>query len=132
MTDEYGQVRPGSESYERDITMLRDWLAGNRPVYVEHAEHMTSHRLLIVPGGSVLFFTPPWGTKKYTPQSLAFFYEGHAGPVIAQTDGSDWVHWSYAAEKFGIQQYRGDALSLANFINRILGWGEDKMQSLGQ
>lgn len=129
MPDEYGQVRPGSETYEKDLAELREWLAGSSPVYVEHAENMTGHKLLIVPGSSVVFFSPPWGTKKYATGTLAFFYEGHRGPLFASIDGNDWVHWTYAAEKFGIEQYPADALSLANFINRLIGWGDDKMQT---
>lgn len=128
MTDEFGQVRPEREDYLKDVTTIQRQIERGGVLYVEHAENMTSHRLLIVPGRSVAHLSPPWGTKKYNVRSVAFFYEDHRGPVFAHTDGSDWVHWTYVAEKFGIDQYRDDCVSLANFINRILGWGDDKMQ----
>lgn len=128
MADEFGQIRPEREDYLDDIASIRADLEAGGVVYVEHAEHMTCHRLLIVPGAVVNFFAPPWGTKKYTRDTLAIFYEGHQGPLFVHTDGTDWVHYDYAAEKFGIRQWPGDAVSLANLINRLIGWGDDEMQ----
>lgn len=130
MSDEYGQIRPERDDYLEDIEAIRTDLAAGKTLYVEHAWDMTGHKLLLVPGSTVKHFVPPWGTRHFNFNSLAVFYLGHKGPVFAHTDGSDWVHFSYAAEKFGIEQYPGDAVSLANLINRILGWGDDRMQTL--
>jgi hypothetical protein len=132
MPDQYGQVRPDDPTYLYDIERIRTRLVPgpfSHPLYLEYADLMTGMKFLVIPGHSIEHFAEPWGTKKYNTNTVAFYYEDHRGPLFARLDGPDWVHWTYVAEKFGIEQYRTQAVSVANFINRILGWGDDKMQT---